>query len=217
MLAKILSQRHGFKCTVLFSVDADGTINPKNGKSLSNAGGARHGRCHRDVAALPRLAGRGHGALRQGAASREADRRAAHEHARLQRIPEGQPWETWNYNNQGGFGKRVLGETWLTHWGRHKIEATRGAIDPAAASQPAAPRHHRSLRRHRRLRGLSAGRRNHPRPGRRPADTGAGLGAGRLPEDARDRQAAAGRQRPADAGRVDAPEQERQRHDEHRF
>ena len=37
---------------------------------------------------------------------------------------------TWNYNNQGGFGKRVLGETWLTHWGRHKVEATRGAIEP---------------------------------------------------------------------------------------
>src|SRR5215210_9055924 len=36
MLAKILSQRHGFKATVLFSVDPDGTINPKNGKSLSD-------------------------------------------------------------------------------------------------------------------------------------------------------------------------------------
>ena len=36
MLAKILSQRHGFKCTVLFSVDADGTINPKSSASLSN-------------------------------------------------------------------------------------------------------------------------------------------------------------------------------------
>jgi hypothetical protein len=28
MLAKILSQRHGFKTSVLFSVDDDGTINP---------------------------------------------------------------------------------------------------------------------------------------------------------------------------------------------
>ena len=28
MLAKILSQRHGFKCTVLFSLNSDGTINP---------------------------------------------------------------------------------------------------------------------------------------------------------------------------------------------
>src|SRR5918996_1151425 len=37
MLAKILSQRHGFKATVLFSVDPDGTINPKNGTSLSDS------------------------------------------------------------------------------------------------------------------------------------------------------------------------------------
>ena len=27
-LAKILAKRHGFKCTVLFAVDPDGTINP---------------------------------------------------------------------------------------------------------------------------------------------------------------------------------------------
>src|SRR6478609_300371 len=37
MLAKILSQRHGFKCTVLFSVAEDGTIDPKSSKSLSNS------------------------------------------------------------------------------------------------------------------------------------------------------------------------------------
>src|SRR3954462_1477523 len=37
MLGKILSQRHGFDCRVLFSVDPDGTIDPKNGASLSDA------------------------------------------------------------------------------------------------------------------------------------------------------------------------------------
>src|ERR1044071_9969102 len=37
MLGKILSQRHGFKCTVLFSLDADGTINPDNTQSLDGA------------------------------------------------------------------------------------------------------------------------------------------------------------------------------------
>ena len=46
---------------------------------------------------------------------------------------KGSPWETWNYNNQGGFGKRVLGETWVTHWGKHKVEATRGVIEPQRA------------------------------------------------------------------------------------
>src|SRR5678815_3579513 len=34
MLAKILSRRHGFKTTVLFSLDPDGTINPKNTSSI---------------------------------------------------------------------------------------------------------------------------------------------------------------------------------------
>src|ERR1043166_3013854 len=37
MLAKILSQRHGFKCTVLFALDKDGTINPTNTHSLPGA------------------------------------------------------------------------------------------------------------------------------------------------------------------------------------
>src|SRR5688572_17912491 len=37
MLAKILSQRHGLKCTVLFPLDPDGTINPDNQKSLPDA------------------------------------------------------------------------------------------------------------------------------------------------------------------------------------
>ena len=35
MLAKILSQRHGFDCTVLFSIDPEnGYIDPNNQKSL---------------------------------------------------------------------------------------------------------------------------------------------------------------------------------------
>src|SRR3989440_4316094 len=37
MLAKILSQRHGFKCTVLFAMDPEGTIDPDNTTSLPGA------------------------------------------------------------------------------------------------------------------------------------------------------------------------------------
>src|SRR6478672_6172057 len=37
MLGKILSQRHGFRCTVVFSVNPDGTINPNKQESISNA------------------------------------------------------------------------------------------------------------------------------------------------------------------------------------
>ena len=37
MLAKILSQRHGFRCTVLFALNPDGTINPDNNQSVPNS------------------------------------------------------------------------------------------------------------------------------------------------------------------------------------
>ena len=36
----------------------------------------------------------------------------------------------------GGFGRQVLGETWTSHWGQHKSQATRALIEPSAASDP---------------------------------------------------------------------------------
>jgi hypothetical protein len=136
MLAKILSQRHGFKCTVLFSLDPDGTINPKNTQSVSNPAALdtadaivmllrfRNWR-DEDMARFEKLlqSGKPIVALRTST------------HA-FNGFPKGSRWETWNYNNQGGFGKRVLGETWLTHWGKHKVEATRGAIEPSQQRNP---------------------------------------------------------------------------------
>ena len=136
MLAKILSQRHGFKTTVLFSVDPDGTINPKNTKSLSDASTLDTADAivmllrfrawpDEDMARFDKLlrAGKPIVALRTST------------HA-FNGFPKGSAWESWNYNNQGGFGKRVLGETWVTHWGKHKVEATRGAIEPSQRRNP---------------------------------------------------------------------------------
>jgi type 1 glutamine amidotransferase len=51
-------------------------------------------------------------------------------------IPAGSPWQKWNYDNAGGFGKLVIGETWVSHWGRHKIEATRGEVEAAKRTHP---------------------------------------------------------------------------------
>jgi hypothetical protein len=136
MLAKILSQRHGFKCTVLFSVAPDGTIDPKNAKSLSDPSVLDTADAvvmllrfrtwpDEDMARFEKLlkAGKPIVALRTST------------HA-FNGFPKGSPWESWNYNNDGGFGKRVLGETWLTHWGKHKAEATRGEIEPAQRNHP---------------------------------------------------------------------------------
>lgn len=136
MLAKILSQRHGFRTTVLFPLDPDGTINPNNQKSLAGSEAL-------DSADLIIMALRFRNwpdvdmerferAVLRGTPI-VALRTSTHP---FNGIPAGSRWQKWNYNNSGGFGKLVIGETWVSHWGRHKIEATRGVVEAAKRSHP---------------------------------------------------------------------------------
>ncbi len=46
------------------------------------------------------------------------------------------PYAAWSWNREGGFGKRILGETWVAHHGNHGHEATRGIVDPDNADHP---------------------------------------------------------------------------------
>ena len=124
MLAKILSQRHGFKCTVLFSTDEDGTINPDAGKSLSDAEPINSA----DLLLL---------SLRFRNWPEEA--LATFEKAYLAGKPVvGLRTSThaFNGNRLADFGKRVLGEKWVSHWGRHKSEATLAIAEPEAEGSP---------------------------------------------------------------------------------
>jgi type 1 glutamine amidotransferase len=136
MLAKILSQRHGFRSTVLFALDPDGTINPKNTRSLPDSAALDSADLivmmlrfrqwpDADMARFEQALNRGVPIV--------AIRTSTHP---FNGFPADSPWAKWNYNNQGGFGRQVLGETWVTHWGRHKVEATRGVIGPAHAGHP---------------------------------------------------------------------------------
>ncbi len=47
-----------------------------------------------------------------------------------------QPSKGSAYRSYGDFGKRMLGERWVNHWGKHKVEATRGVIEPSAKDDP---------------------------------------------------------------------------------
>jgi hypothetical protein len=136
MLGKILSQRHGFKCTVLFSVNTNGVIDPNNQASLSHpealdsADVIVMSLCFRkwNADALKRF----DTAFNRGVPI-VALRTSTHA---FSGIPQDSPVAKWNWNNKGGFGKEVLGETWVSHWGVHKKEATRGVIEPAAKNDP---------------------------------------------------------------------------------
>ncbi len=129
MLAKILSRRHGFKCTVLFALDPDGTINPDNTKSLPGAEALDSADA---VVMLVRFRAWPDEQMKHFA---DAYRRGVPIIA-LRTSTHAFAFKQGEYKSFDDFGKRVLGEQWVNHWGKHKLEATRGIIEPAAAKDP---------------------------------------------------------------------------------
>jgi type 1 glutamine amidotransferase len=146
-LAKILAERHGFKCTVLFTLDKDGTVFP-NGEKVKGVD-------HHSIPGLEAL--------------KTADLMVIF--ARFLNLPDdqmqhivnylavGKPvvglrtsthafnipkdrkfakysWNSGDANYRQGFGKQVLGETWVAHHGAHGKEGTRGRIAKGQETHP---------------------------------------------------------------------------------
>jgi hypothetical protein len=141
MLARILSQHHGFRCTVLYSVNpADGTIDPLNQTNVPGLhllGQADLAICQFRFRELPDRdmkhfvdylqAGKPIIALRTATHAFSYDRNKQSAYAR---------WDWRSKEWPGGFGQQVLGETWINHHGDHGTEATRGLIDGTHAKHP---------------------------------------------------------------------------------
>lgn len=140
-LAKILANRHGFKCTVVFSINkTTGDIDPNTGdnepgiEALDSADLCvmllrfRHWPDEQMKHFVDYFkAGKPIIALRTSTHAFNFERNSD------------SPYKNYSYNSgtwKGGFGKQVLGETWLTHWARHKAEATRGIIEESAKNDP---------------------------------------------------------------------------------
>ena len=69
------------------------------------------------------------------------------------------PYASYSYNNKesaGGFGRQVLGETWVNHYGTHQKQSTRGVIVAGHGAAPDSARRARSVGRVRRLRDLDS-------------------------------------------------------------
>ena len=140
-LGKILSQRHGFKSTVVFSIDPKtGEIDPKTTtnqpgiEALDSADLCIMLLRFRDWPAKQMQhfvkyfeSGKPMIALRTST------------HAFNITDPKS-PLAKYHWQSKtdwiGGFGQQVLGETWVAHHGNHKVEATRGIIEPAAKENP---------------------------------------------------------------------------------
>jgi hypothetical protein len=142
-LAKILATHHGFTCTVLFAVDPDsGIINPVNQNNIPGLELLETA----DLAIIfTRFRGLPNDQMQQFDDYLKSGRpvlglRTA-THAFM--FGEENPWA--HYGNgyageqkawQGGFGRLVLGEKWITHHGAHKHESTRGVVAAGAAGHP---------------------------------------------------------------------------------
>jgi hypothetical protein len=132
MLAKILSQKHGFKCTVVFSYSKDGTyIDPNHQQGLKGLSAL-------DSADLMLIGTR----FRQPNAEE-----AAHV---TKFLNAGKPiigirTATHAFNGAGSFGdnlsfgefgRKVLGEQWVSHHGGHKRQGARGYIQKGFDTHP---------------------------------------------------------------------------------
>ena len=138
-LAKILSQRHGFKCTVLFAVDpATGEINPGHVKNIPGTEALNSADLMVILTRFRNLpdeqmkpiddflkAGKPVIGLRT-ATHAFAGIKGAYEHYNNGYGGEKTEWKD-------GFGRLVLGEKWISHHGGHMTEATRGIFAPDAS------------------------------------------------------------------------------------
>ena len=140
-LAKILAKRHGFTCTVLYAIDpATGTIDPMNQKNIPGLEALRKA----DLMVIAtRFRGLPDAQMKEIDAYLKAGRpvvglrTATHAF----NLPKESPFARYGWNYKGddfleGFGRQVLGETWINHHGHHGAESTRGLVVPEAKSHP---------------------------------------------------------------------------------
>jgi type 1 glutamine amidotransferase len=140
-LGKILAAHHGFDCTVLYSIDPKtGEIDPNEQTNIPGLEALRE-------ADLMVIATRFRDLPDEQ--MKEIDdylkagkpvvglRTATHAF----KIPKDRHFARYSWDNKEpvfteGFGRQVLGETWINHHGHHGKESTRGLIAPDSKDHP---------------------------------------------------------------------------------
>ena len=139
MLGKILAAHHGFDCRVVFAIDPEtGAIDPNTSDNIPGLEAL-------DDADLMVIATRFRNLpdeqmahiVRFVESGRPIIGLRTATHAF--NIPKGSTYARYSWNSEeweGGFGRQVLGETWISHHGNHKVESTRGLVAPGAEDHP---------------------------------------------------------------------------------
>jgi len=140
-LAKILSERHGFTCTVLFSINPDdGTIDPRE---KHNIPGLESLKTADLVVLFIRWRDLPDDQMRMLVDYVESGRPIVSMRTGTHPFwfKTSQTYAKWSWNSQipgweGGFGRKVLGETWVAHHASHGQQSTRALFAPGAAENP---------------------------------------------------------------------------------
>lgn len=133
MFAKILSQHHGYKCTVLFAMDpATGFINANKANNIPGLEAIKSADLMVVFARFRELP--------------DADMRHIVDHVNAGKPVLGirnathafrypanstSPYKSWDFQSkswQGGFGQQILGDTWIAHYGKFQKEATLATV-----------------------------------------------------------------------------------------
>ncbi len=141
LFAKILSRRHGFKCTVLFATDpATGYINPNQSKNIPGLAALDHADL---LVIFARFRELPDSEMKHIVDYVNAGkpvlgiRNATHAF----RYPKNStsPYKSWDFSSQewpGGFGQQILGDTWIAHFGAFQKESTLVRKDESQRQHP---------------------------------------------------------------------------------
>ena len=141
MLGKILATHHGFKCTVLFAIDPDtGEIDPN---VQTNIPGLQHLETADMMVLFLRFRELPDEQMKYivdytNAGKPVLGMRTA-THSFNYTRDQDSPYAKYSFNSSefdGGYGRQVLGETWINHHGHHGKESARGVIDEGHKDHP---------------------------------------------------------------------------------
>jgi len=140
-LAKILALRHGFTCTVLFAINPkDGTIDPHEMRNIPGLEALRRADL---LILLARFRDLPDSQMKYLANYIESGRpiigirTATHSfELKTSKTYAKYSWDSKVPGWEGGFGRRVLGETWIAHHGEHGKQSTRGIFVKGQEGNP---------------------------------------------------------------------------------
>jgi len=138
-LGKILAKRHGFKCTVLFAIDPQsGEINPEKGDNLPGLEALKDADL---MIIFTRFRNLPDDQMQHIVDYVESGRPiiGLRTSTHAFNIPEDKKFGRWGWASKkwdGGFGRQVLGETWINHHGNHGSQSTRGLIAEGRKDHP---------------------------------------------------------------------------------